>query len=491
MKSRMPKMHMPALARGLDRRQFLRMAFGAGGALAAGTAGNLLLPQRAARAADYRALVCLFLYGGNDGYNMVVPLDAERLGQYRSARGALALDAGSLIGLGGTDFGLHPALQALAPVWSAGRLAPVMNAGPLYAPLSKAEYRAAAGGGSLVVPENLFSHSDQQQAWQTATTTKVSRTGWGARACESLGVANPVISFDGNARFGVGDTHQTLALPRPDGNFAASGLRPQDLQWTDGQTRDAAFRSLYAASAQQGTLRAGFAQMELDALTLSDKLSPTLAAKPGSGDVASAIDSGFASLIEGEGLTTSLAAQLYQVAKMIGNGSVLGGDRHIFFVSAGGFDTHAGQVSGSTRTGGLHASLLQQVGDALGAFDAALAGLGLSDQVTLFTQSDFGRTYAANASSGSDHAWGNIQFVMGGAVQADIYGRYPTPVLGGPDDVGEQAWELQGRFIPAVSVDQYAATLLRWFGATEGQLDAILPNLANFGSARDLGFLTA
>jgi uncharacterized protein (DUF1501 family) len=166
------------------------------------------------------------------------------------------------------------------------------------------------------------------------------------------------------------------------------------------------------------------------------------------------------------------------------------GNRQILFVQLGGFDTHANQAIAGSPTEGAHARLLKELGDAIGAFDAVLKNLGLADAVTTFTQSDFGRTFKPNNSGGTDHAWGNHHLVLGGAVRGGTtYGTYPTLALGGPDDVGVDAWELQGRWLPTTSVDQYAATLLGWFGAGDAQLDAVLPNLKNFGSARRLGFL--
>ena len=156
----------------------------------------------------------------------------------------------------------------------------------------------------------------------------------------------------------------------------------------------------------------------------------------------------------------------------------------------GGFDTHGGQaITGSPRLGD-HAALLKELGDATAAFYAALKAVGLGDAVTTFTQSDFGRTFAPNNSNGTDHAWGSQHFVLGGAVKGGAtYGTYPDLVLGGDNDVGQDSWELQGRWIPTTSVDQYAATLLNWFGASSTQLDTVLPNLQNYGANRTLGFL--
>jgi uncharacterized protein (DUF1501 family) len=201
-----------------------------------------------------------------------------------------------------------------------------------------------------------------------------------------------------------------------------------------------------------------------------------------------AIDTAFASLISGGNVVAGLPRQLYQVAKLIAANATVQGNRQIYFAQLGGFDTHGNQI-GADSLVGQHANLLKSVGDALACFYNAMKALGMADAVTAFTQSDFGRTFTINNSSGTDHAWGNNHLVVGGAVRGGLtYGTYPQLVLGGPDDVGQDSWELQGRWIPTTGVDQYAATLLGWFGASEGQLDAVLPNLRNF-TTRRLGFL--
>jgi uncharacterized protein (DUF1501 family) len=469
------------------RRDWLRFVGGAAGLAALGGAGSLAMP-RSAQAADYKALVCIFLFGGNDGFNMVVPTDTTRHTQYGVARSSLALPKTSLLQLTGSDYGLHPAMASLKPLWKLRHLAPVLNVGPLAAPLTKAQY-LAAGPNSELVPDNLFSHSDQQRAWEGASTDSLARTGWGARATETLATSYPVISFGGNSRFGSGEQGFALALPGPGGVFAANGLTQADLAWVGNQKRKAAVDALYAPS-QTGQLAEVFASTQRDAFAMSDRLAGLVAGKPGDPGVPAAIDRAFAELIDGDQLSTDLAGQLYQIAKLIAGREQVQGDRHIYFASLGGFDTHAGQVANDDNTQGLHADLLRELADAMAAFHDAMQNLGLGQQVTAFTQSDFGRTFVPNNSQGSDHAWGNIQLVSGGAVLGGAtYGSYPTPVLGGPDDVGVEAWELQGRWIPTASVDQYAATLLGWFGATAAQLDTILPGLSAFGSARSLGFM--
>jgi uncharacterized protein (DUF1501 family) len=233
-----------------QRRDFLRRTAALGSSLGVAGLGGLaaLAPMRTARAADYKALVCVFLYGGNDGCNTVVPTDATRHQQYSAVRGALALPRGSLLSLAGSDFGLHPSLSALAPLWTEGKLAPLFNVGPLYAPLTKAEYRSA-GAGSALVPENLFSHSDQQLLWESATTDAQARTGWGGRAAQRLATTNPVISVGGNGRFGLSSTAAPLVLPEPGSSFGAYTLLPADLGWAPMRARKEAVDALYAQSA--------------------------------------------------------------------------------------------------------------------------------------------------------------------------------------------------------------------------------------------------
>ncbi|HWH84091.1 MAG TPA: DUF1501 domain-containing protein [Burkholderiaceae bacterium] len=473
------------------RRAWLRHAgIGSGatlaGALGAGTLANLM-SARPARAADYKALVCIFLYGGNDGMNMIVPNDATRYGQYAGVRGSLAIPKASLTPLPGVSFGLHPAMSALAGAWSDGHLAPVFNVGPLVQPLTKAQYRAAlANSGS--VPDSLFSHSDQQTLWETATASSLTRTGWGGRAAETLATVNPVISVAGSARFGLSTLQTPLVLPGPGSVFGAYGLQPSDT-WAPQLARKAAIDALYAQP-QDVALADAYTAAQRDAFAMSARLGALVAVKPGDPGALPAIDAAFAPLTSAGRLTTPMANQLYQLAKLIAGNATVQGSRQLFFASMGGFDTHGGQLVTGSPLEGDHARLLKQLGDALGAFYAALKALGLGDAVTTFTQSDFGRTFAPNNSTGTDHAWGNQHLVMGGAVKGGTtYGTYPELVLGGADDVGQDAWELQGRWIPTTSVDQYAATLLGWFGASDAQLDTVLPNLRNFGSARRLAFL--
>jgi uncharacterized protein (DUF1501 family) len=466
----------------LSRRRWLK---GSGAMLAAslgaGTLSNLLLGTRAAFAADYKALVCIQLYGGNDGMNMVLPTDATRYGQYAGVRSGLALPLDTLVPLTGTDYGLHPAMSALAPLWSQGVMAPVFNLGTLHQPLTKEQYRGAPEGSELI-PESLYSHSDQQIEWEGATTDSQARTGWGGRGSQALGTVNPVISVGGNGHFGIEDLRMPLVLPGPGSGFGAYGLRREDMDWEPNVLRKAAVDALYSAP-QPLELRSAFANQQQVAFDVSDRLEDIVGSVPGDPNSSPVIDAAFAPLISGGQIVGELGPQLYQVAKLIlANAKVLG-NRQMFFAQMGGFDSHIDQL-------GAHAALMADLAQALACFQTAMNNLGLGPAVTSFTQSEFGRTFAPNQSAGTDHAWGNHQLVLGGAVKGGAsYGTYPTLVLGGPDDVGVDDWELQGRWIPTSSVDQYAATLLQWFGASDAQLDAVLPNLVNFGAKRSLGFL--
>ena len=471
-----------------DRRRWLaRSGATLAGALGAGTLGNLMLNARPAHAADYKALVCIFLYGGNDGMNCIVPTDTARYDQYAGVRRGLAIPKASLVPLGGVPYGLHPALAALGGAWGEGRLAPVFNVGPLFQPITKAQYRAAAINSELL-PDNLFSHSDQQVLWEAGTTSAVSRTGWGGRAAETLATVNPVISVAGTARFGLSSLQTPLVLPGPGATFGALNMQPGET-WAPRIARKAAVDALFAQQ-QEVALGDVYTDMQRNAFAMSDRLGALVKTKPGDADASAVIDAAFAPITVAGRITSPIGNQLYQLAKLIAGNATVQGNRQLFFASMGGFDTHGNQVVSGSPLEGDHARLLQQLGDGLAAFYNALKNLGLGSAVTTFTQSDFGRTFAPNNSSGTDHAWGNQHLVMGGAVHGGTtYGTYPELVLGGANDVGVNSWELQGRWIPTTSVDQYAATLLGWFGATDGQLDTVLPNLRNYGAARRLAFL--
>ena len=474
----------------MNRRRWLaRSSLGLAGALGVGTLGNLLLGAKPAYAADYKALLCIFLYGGNDGLNTVVPTDAARYNQYAAVRGKLAIPSNRLVPLAGMTYGLHPALAGLQAAADDGHVAPVFNVGPLIKPLTKAEFRAASSSVG-VLPDSLYSHSDQQYLWENGTGDSLEPTGWGGRASDALATVNPVISLNGTPRFGISRTHTPLVLPNTPGDtFGAFEMQPDDLKVAWKAERKAAIDAMYREQ-QELALANAYTAIQRDAFNVSDRLSGLVKIVPGGAGATAAIDTAFAPLISGGKIGTGLGRQLYQIAKLVSGNATVQGNRQIFFAQMSAFDTHGNQAVDGSPADGQHAQLLKELGDALGAFYRAMKALGLGESVTAFTQSDFGRTFVPNNSMGTDHAWGNNHLVVGGAVKGGRgYGSYPDLTLGGPNDVGVDTWEQQGRWIPTSSVDQYAATMLGWFGASDAQLRTVLPNLANFGTATKLGFV--
>lgn len=455
----------------MNRRQFLHRL---GVALPLGS-GALVAPAQA-QASGYRALVCVFLYGGNDGINTVPPADDAGWQRYASVRGNTALTRSSVVQLNATH-GLHPGLAPLKSIWDAGKLALIFNVGPLARPTTQQDYLAWRGRNDpTLIPESLFSHSDQQILWQNAASVTSLVSGWGGRL-NDLGGGPSVFSFSGSSRFGAGQASQELVLPGPGSSLGLNGY------WNGRQpnARRAALESLVGASSDN-LLQSRLSGLQRSAFETAQRLGPILQQTPGSlgPDPANPEISAAFNHFQGDA-GSSLARQLYQVAKFIKNRSVLGGNRHVFFVGLGGFDHHANLL-------GAHAGLMAQLGAALAAFHTATVSLGVANEVTTFTESDFGRTFKPNATAGVDHAWGNQQLVIGGSVLGGkSYGTYPSLLLGGPDDAGVSSWEQQGRWIPSVSVEQYAATLANWFSPGSATT-AVFPNLANF-PVRDLGFM--
>lgn len=449
----------------MNRRDFLRRS---GALTAAGLAGSLdlvSLSAHAQAAADYRALVCIFLFGGNDGNNLLLPADSAGYAQYAAVRGAgsgIALTQAELLPIQpanlDTPFGLHPALKELQPLFAGGQLAAIANVGTLTQPTSKVQY--AAG----VRPDSLYSHSDQQNQWQTSIASGTARTGWGGRLADVLapqaGGAFPVItSTAGVTLFVTGTASRPLAIPVT-GGFGLSGYN----NGPAAKARLAALNSLLAIDRGNTFVDAASAITE-QAIALSATVNPILTS------TASAVASLFA------GQSSSIARQLLAVARMIEARAATGARRQIFFVSLGGFDTHANQLA-------TQQTLFGQLSPAWKAFYDATVQLGVAQQVTSFTLSDFGRTFKPAAGGGSDHAWGNHHLALGGAVKGGmLYGRYPTLTLAGPDDA-----EREGRWIPTTAVDQYGATLAKWLGASAADLAQVFPNLARF-PVDNLGFL--
>lgn len=489
------------------RRELLRRAGWLSGSVAtAGLpfAGSLAALNAAAAetSGGYKALVCLFLYGGNDAANMVLPTDSASWSAYTTVRSQapdpIALRAagtprnegsGNLLDyLGGvlplspafTQFGpqnsgrsyaVHPAMPEVQALFNQGRLAIVANAGPLVEPLAnKAAYRA----NTTRKPAKLFSHNDQQSTWQ-ALGPEGTKVGWGGRLGDLVAGSNQRaiftnISASGNAVFMAGNTVFQYQV----GSGGATAIR--GLPGVD----NSLFGSAAAGAAMQSLITADSAHLLAREYAAITKRSVEAQAQfqaafvPTEAQVAAPAQ--YLNPVTRQPANNALAGQLRTVARIIAARSGLGANRQVFFVSMGGFDTHDNQ----NRS---HADLMARLSHALAYFDAQLSQIGAAGQVTLFTASDFGRTFTSNG-DGTDHGWGAHHLVMGGAVRGrEIYGRFPQVGLNHDDEVGS------GSFLPGVAVDQIGATLGRWFGASDGELDLIFPNLRNFGQ-RNLGFMT-
>jgi len=429
-------------------------------------AGNALglrpfgaLNALAQSSSGYKALVCVFLFGGNDANNTLIPFDTVGYGKYSSLRGDLALAQNTLLPLTpAPNFALNPNLPDIQALFNSKNAAFVANVGTLVQPLTRAQYLAGQAA-----PTNLFSHPDQQLEWQNAAQSAATPTGWAGRIADSLGssynqnASIPMItSVAGDTLFCNGNATSPVSISP--GNIGAATCS----EGSECTARQASAQALL-------TLDTGISLVQADdsittnayayAKTLADavqSISPLQTVFPAN---------------------NSLAAQLKQIAQIIQVRSALGVQRQIFFASLGNFDTHADQLA-------LQNALLAQISPALAAFYNATVELGVQSEVTAFTMSDFSRTFQPNSNNGSDHAWGSHHMVIGGAVKGgQIYGTYPTLVLSGPDDSGSN-----GRWVPSTASSQYAATLAQWFGVSAANLPTVLPSIGNF-SSNNLGFV--
>jgi uncharacterized protein (DUF1501 family) len=448
----------------MQRRGFLKHAGALAGTAALGQMG--VLASRAATAGDYQALVCIFLYGGNDTNNMVVPIDSAGYANYAQIRSTIALPQAQLLPLaeagGVLRYGFHPALPGLQSLWNAGNLAVVANVGTLVQPLTRSQYLQS----SSIKPDTLFSHIDQQHQWQSSiSNTSSSSTGWGGRLADQLAGLNvnasvpAMISTGGNNLFVTGAASQALVIPTS-GSF---GLKDFSSSAADAARRTALVQLL--GLDQSADLVLAAQNLMTGALASSATLNPIL----------STTDATLTARVGA--LTSGFSKQLLAIAKVIEARSALGAQRQVFLATLGSFDTHSNQPN-------TQQTLYTELDAGLSAFHGAMADIGADNSVTTFTLSDFSRTLQSNTNLGTDHAWGAHHLVIGGAVKGgQLYGTMPTLELGGPDDAGDE-----GRFIPTIAVDQYAATLAAWMGADAAALAAVLPNLPAFTPGR-LGFL--
>ncbi len=511
----------PAIHHDASRRLFMRQASalsfvaGAGAPLAL----NLLAAGSAAAqsSSGYRAVVCLFMFGGNDAYNTVLPTDSATWAAYTATRSSIALLApgtppnlsasvGSPARLGGAlaitptnpqgrSYALHPLLESLQSMFDTERrLAVVSNVGPLVTPTTKAQYNQA----SHPRPVNLFSHNDQQSTWLTMLPEGATR-GWGGRIADMVASGTnkavfTAISATGNAVWLSGQEVQ---------QFQVSAAGPLRL---GADANNQVYGSTTVASALASIARTtrGSHVFEADVATISDRAivaegilrgalrpasDPAFGTAPASGTYNPSADPKlqYVDPLTGKAEFSPLAQQLQVVARLIqaGQAGLTGVGRQVFFVSLGGFDTHSDQNKS-------HANLMARVAHAMRYFDTALGAISARNNVTTFTASDFGRTFTSNG-DGTDHGWGAHQFVMGGAVRGgDIYGAFPTLVAksSGSDDFNSPDQVRNGAMLPTTSVDQLGATLGRWFGLSDAQALQVFPNLANFAAGvRTLGFM--
>jgi uncharacterized protein (DUF1501 family) len=430
----------------------------------------------------YRALVCVFLQGGNDGHGTVIATDPSSFTAFTQARSGapgLAYPQSELLPIvlktpqSGRTFALNPALTGVQSLFNAGRAAIVANTGTLIAPATKAQVNA----NSVPLPASLFSHFDQTAAWQAIASNggSAEHVGWGgavADIIESMGTNTnsmfTCISTDGIALFLSGQTSFQL-------NVTSAGPIPIYGLANPPFGLPASANPLSAIlTADESNLFAKEYGVVVNRSTQAQAQLATAMLPAGTGGIPNPPQ--YLDPMTNKLTDNPLATSLQTVARIIGGSSSLGVSRQIFYVQLGSFDTHNNQAI-------QHAQLLTQLGEALEYFDGLMVANGMGNQVTTFTASDFGRTLTSN-SNGTDHGWGSHHFVVGGAVQGqDMYGQYPIVGVNQANDLGA------GRLIPTTAVDQYAATLARWFGLSDGQIRQVFPNFGNFGSNPYLGFM--
>jgi len=535
-----PKQH-PNLR---SRRSFLRQASCAG----VGTIGlscamrDLRLINTAVAQtgfSDYKALVCLFLAGGNDANNLIIPIGASDYSNYQTVRGNLALPLSTPNSAGvtlqgnnlnslnpdGHDYAMHTSCPELRTLFNEGKVAAVFNTGTLLYPITKSQYTAK----TVPTPPQLFSHSDQVTHWQTSIPDQPPRTGWGGRVADRLhplqyqlqGDGTPTSSSSkismcssiaGTNTFEVGDVYQQYSISET-GAITLGGVGNTDNNINTTTVTDRHLQAMkdILGLSSLNLQRAAYASVVSGAINLGTDLNSAIGSYADPTDAPSgsytfstqvagynagqihrwntgltgiynpAIGGAFASGTGGFPNTTT-GRQLKMVARLIASRATLQMQRQIFFVQVGGYDTHTGQVNAGDPLAGGHANLLSEINRAIFAFTRAMEQISISNKVTLFTASDFGRTFPTNG-QGSDHGWGSHHLVVGGAVRGQrTYGTFPVQQVNGPDDATRGSW------IPTTSVDQYSATLAKWFGVTDGDLSAVFPNLGRFAS-KDLGFM--
>jgi len=439
-----------------SRREFLRRGCrtlsAVGAAAAFGKAG--LMTALAQSTSDYKAIVCIFLYGGNDANNMLVPNDTATYANYQKIRQNLALAQSSLVSIHdpatNADYGLHPSFAPIAPLYNTSkRLALLVNVGTLVQPVPRGS-NGMPLLSSVPMPVNLYSHADQQNEWQNGVPQGGTTTGWAGRLADKIAggsssLVPPCISISGNSLQLVGETTQPSTVNTTNFGLVAPATDPGSV----------ALQNMLSLSSGVTLVQAAQSSLK-DAVAVAQAVNTAVASSASLGVT-------FAN--------TDIGTQLAQVAKLIQVRSALGASRQIYFCSQGGYDTHSNQLP-------QQVTLYSNLAAAMSAFDTAMGLLGVQNNVTTFTESDFGRTFQPNGNAGTDHGWGSHALVMGGAVNGgNLYGAFPNLTLAGSDDSGTR-----GTWVPSASQDQYNGALAKWFGLTaQADLDYVFPNLKGFG----------
>lgn len=482
-------MKQPFHAPYISRRHFLEKmsCAGLGAAAFTSTIRDLRLINSVMAAdplPDYKALVCVFMAGGNDSNNWIIPTSPEDHAAYAAIRGNLAIPVDAVLRMktgtqesdpdytdaAGRTYGFHPACAGLRTLFNEGKLAAIYNVGSLLRPITRAEYLANASGTR---PPQLFSHSDQVTQWETSIPDQPPSTGWGGRVADllnatynSTGQISMSISVSGANTFEVGQLVSQYHVST-EGAVTLSNLTGERLQ---------AVKDMLALN-HVNLQRRALADVTLNAIETGDLLNNAIGETD---DSVWTWDTPFPA--------TGIGNQMKMIARLIKASGHFDMRRQIFFCSRGGFDTHTNQITNPTDPDtinvltGTHTNLLTEISQAMFAFQRAMEQIGMSEKVTSFTASDFNRTMPTN-SQGSDHGWGGHHVIMGGAVDGrKTYGTFPVHALNGPNDTST------GRWIPTLAVDQYSATLAKWFGVNPSQMSAIFPNLNRF-STPDLGFM--
>ena len=474
-----------------NRRSFIRQAACAALGTAALTASirdlrfiNAAMAQTGI--SDYKALVCIFLQGGNDSNNLIIPTIPAEYTNYATIRTpVLALPQASILPItpkisDGHEYGFHPACPELQTLFGEGKLATLFNTGTLIYPITRAQYESGHGQ----MPPQLFSHADQITQWQTSIPDRPPLTGWGGRCADIMAAVQPnspislSVTLAGSNTFEVGSSisQYSVSTSGAVSLSAVTGARLQALTNVLGLS--------YPNLQQDAYSKVALHSIEVGGV-LNNAISPTASATYWTVPFPTTITSPTG----GGAFGSSLGPQLKMVARLIeaGHRSAANGGfgmkRQIFFCQVGGYDTHTNQTEGAGKTTlGSHANLLSEISQCMLVFQRAMEQLSLSDNVTAFTSSDFGRTFPSNG-QGSDHGWGSHHLILGGAVNGgQTYGKFPTLAVNGPDDTST------GRWIPTTACDQYFATLASWFGVDKSNLATVFPNLGRF-STPNLGFV--